>query len=307
MKRLIAEGVKPKDVAADFQTTDRLVYGYITGSKRPNHKCEHDEAARAMIRKALTPEQKAEIRRLRFEGYSQREIARRIGCTHPAVGNVLREPPPLTLIKNGQSQEAPETPVQPAPKAFTFPANDGSRDWRRVPERDYLIADDGSVWDLRAGAAVTPREIIFGYMEVVLRDPMGEPAVNRVHRLVALIFHGPPPAGCHLVRHCDNDPHNNQRSNLAWATEKENSADRVRAGTTTRSERSKSAKLNDAKVIAIRRERGTPTRLLAAKHGVTESNIIPILAHKTWKHLTDEPTSLTHSASDGERQLRLPL
>jgi hypothetical protein len=52
-----------------------------------------------------------------------------------------------------------------------------------------------------------------------------------VHRLVALAWHGPPPASAGpdpRVLHTDHDPTNNRPENLTWGTRHENDADRGR-------------------------------------------------------------------------------
>lgn len=48
-----------------------------------------------------------------------------------------------------------------------------------------------------------------------------------VHHLVALVFHGPRPAG-HEVRHLDGDRFNNHADNLAYGTPDENRMDDYR-------------------------------------------------------------------------------
>lgn len=52
----------------------------------------------------------------------------------------------------------------------------------------------------------------------------------RVHRLVALAFHGPLPAGLE-TRHLDGDHLNNRADNLRYGTKSENAWDQVRHGT----------------------------------------------------------------------------
>jgi hypothetical protein len=49
----------------------------------------------------------------------------------------------------------------------------------------------------------------------------------RIHRVVALLFIGPCPDG-QMVRHLDDDPENNNVSNLAYGTREDNIADAIR-------------------------------------------------------------------------------
>lgn len=51
-----------------------------------------------------------------------------------------------------------------------------------------------------------------------------------VHRLMAVAFLGPEPFKGALVRHLDDDVHNNTIENLAWGTVSENQLDAVRNG-----------------------------------------------------------------------------
>ena len=52
-----------------------------------------------------------------------------------------------------------------------------------------------------------------------------------VHKLVAFLFIGARPSAMHEVRHLDGDRTNNNVTNLAWGTRKENAADRKSHGT----------------------------------------------------------------------------
>lgn len=60
---------------------------------------------------------------------------------------------------------------------------------------------------------------------------LGDSALNqKIHRLVAVAFHGEPQEG-QLVRHLDGDVLNNCASNLAWGYPVDNSADQKIHGT----------------------------------------------------------------------------
>jgi hypothetical protein len=56
----------------------------------------------------------------------------------------------------------------------------------------------------------------------------------KVHRAVALAFHGPPPESQPIVRHLNGDPSDNRPENLAWGTQSENMRDAVEHGTDPR-------------------------------------------------------------------------
>ncbi len=76
------------------------------------------------------------------------------------------------------------------------------------------------------GKILKPGKQTSGHLFVVLE---GQRA-NRVHRLVAIAFIGPPPFSGALVRHKDDDPSNNRPRNLRWGTQKQNMADAKRNG-----------------------------------------------------------------------------
>jgi len=97
---------------------------------------------------------------------------------------------------------------------------------------------------------------------------------------------GPVPAG-KLVRHLCNRPWCVRPDHLAVGTQLENMADMVAAGRSTRGTRNAQAKLNDAKVLAIRERlrAGHGTARLAAMYGVSESAIHQIRKGVIWRHL----------------------
>jgi len=90
-------------------------------------------------------------------------------------------------------------------------------------DEEYLVRDNGSV--LRKSRP-NQRErkldnewtfgkpnIKTGYLEI---------ASVRVHRIVALAFHGEPPTKEHIVDHIDTNRQNNRPTNLRWITRLEN-------------------------------------------------------------------------------------
>lgn len=105
-----------------------------------------------------------------------------------------------------------------------------------------------------------------------------------IHRLVLMTFVGHCPKnmeGCHN----DGNPKNNHVDNLRWDTRKNNEADKDKHGTRLRLEQHPRAKLNQDKVIQIRKMHsdGFSMNRLAKMFGVNVGTIIPIIKHKTWK------------------------
>lgn len=107
-----------------------------------------------------------------------------------------------------------------------------SREWKPVVgyEGRYSVSDDGRVWSHIRGRELRPavgsrdqRALCVLYLD-------GRPKSHYVHRLVCEAFHGPAPEGKTWVLHWDDDPTNNNASNLRWGSPKENSADAWRNG-----------------------------------------------------------------------------
>lgn len=109
-----------------------------------------------------------------------------------------------------------------------------TEEWRAVPEHDgYEVSDLGRVrslsrtihytrngkhlrklWNGRVLVAVPHK----GYLTVKLGKHW---RVFGVHQLVAMVFHGPCPAGF-VIDHVDTNKHNNRPGNLEYVTNGEN-------------------------------------------------------------------------------------
>lgn len=71
-----------------------------------------------------------------------------------------------------------------------------------------------------------------GYLRCQVRAN-GRGKTFYVHRLVAMAFHGLPPRRESEVRHLDGNKLNNSATNLKWGTFEENTADRLRHGSSS--------------------------------------------------------------------------
>lgn len=80
----------------------------------------------------------------------------------------------------------------------------------------YAITDQGQVWSYRKKGFLVPRDKN-GYYQVHLTDRDGKLIDYAIHRLVAQAFI-PNPENKPTVQHEDEDKHNNNVSNLSWAT-----------------------------------------------------------------------------------------
>ena len=125
-----------------------------------------------------------------------------------------------------------------------------------------------------------------------------------VHRLVALVFLGPPPFPNAEVRHKDGTGmhgrlSNNHVDNLAWATAKQNSADRSTHGTIKIGQDHHRANISDEKAAKIWEaiKGGMGNTEIASSLGTTYDTVSKIRSGKTWKHLTS-PQAATLQAGE---------
>jgi len=147
-------------------------------------------------------------------------------------------------------------------------------DWPR-----YSVDQGGNVYGPKGRLATALRG---GYPSVTLCAP-GRRKSALVHLLVLEAFVGPRPDGNEAC-HCDGDRENSKLSNLRWASQTENMADRDLHGSTAKHERHGLAKLTMKKVREARdlRKVGVSTRKLAAMYGVSSSSMYSALIGETW-------------------------
>lgn len=119
-----------------------------------------------------------------------------------------------------------------------------------------------------------------GYIQINLHG-----RIVRVNRLIANNFIKNPE--CYPeVQHKDGNKENNSILNLKWGNQKHNAEDRILHGNNCIGVMQPSAKLNDAKVRKIRKERCIKSlNVLAREFGVSQKCILLVCQNKTWKHV----------------------
>jgi len=161
-----------------------------------------------------------------------------------------------------------------------------SDDWRPVPGYpNYQVSSRGQVRSLVRHKLLAQVQGKRGYLLVNLyRD--GKPKNFLVHRLVALAFIGVIPAGWQ-VNHRDGDKRNNDVRNLEIVTVEQNRAHAVKQGLMCRGEANHTAKLKEAEVRDIRRQRaeGVRVRDIARYYDLSERAIYLICRRLTWRHV----------------------
>ena len=105
--------------------------------------------------------------------------------------------------------------------------------------------------------------------------------------LVLTAFSGPKPFPEAEARHLDGNPANNHRTNLVWATHRENEGDKARHGTKPTGARNGMARLTEQDVINIRLDYAELRSLTktAAKYGIVFQTVSDIINRKSWSHV----------------------
>lgn len=159
----------------------------------------------------------------------------------------------------------------------------------------YRIGNDGSVWSCRKRSCVVTLGNEWHQLKPIKKDTghmmitvmvSGKQKCLYIHRLVLEAFVGPCPEGMECC-HEDDNPSNNNLSNLRWGTRLDNSKDKKRNGRTNRGEKSPTAKLTAEDVIAIRLRRngGEKAVDLSREYKMSYGAIMDILHYRRWSHI----------------------
>lgn len=128
-----------------------------------------------------------------------------------------------------------------------------------------------------------------GYLRVSLYVAPKEFKTMRVHEVVCTAFHGPKPSPDHEVAHANGDKADNRPGNLRWATRLENMADQREHGRSPVGARNGRAKLDEAKVRAIRAKYsrgGFSQKALAHEYGVSRALVHYVVSGERWAHVS---------------------
>jgi hypothetical protein len=107
------------------------------------------------------------------------------------------------------------------------------------------------------------------------------------HRVMYELRNGPIPDGACVCHSCDNPACVNP-DHLFLGSHAENMADMASKGRAPKGETHVAAKLTEADVLAIRAETGTQQEI-AAKYGISTSQVSRIRLGQTWKHVSGGP------------------
>lgn len=87
----------------------------------------------------------------------------------------------------------------------------------------YSLSPDGKIFSNRIGRFLTGWITDDGYHHVGITNDRGEHKQIRVHRLVALVYHGFPINDSYVPNHIDGNKLNNHYKNIEWSTPSGNS------------------------------------------------------------------------------------
>ena len=123
-----------------------------------------------------------------------------------------------------------------------------------------------------------------GYYVISTRTKGGKRLTIYVHILVVTAFHGEKPSKDHLCRHLDGDSYNNDESNLAWGTQKENMGDALAHGTVAMAEKHYASirTEDDVKEIRARAISGEKLSIISADFNIRESMCYQIATGIKW-------------------------
>ena len=156
-------------------------------------------------------------------------------------------------------------------------------EWRLVDGIPYEVSSYGRVRSLRAKIPMSLIEGKDGYLYIILRRRS-----LRINRLVCAAFHGPAPTKIHQAAHKDGNQRRNHKSNLYWATPKQNYADRIRHGTTLYGQKNPASKLKNSQALKIMRLKGfVSSTVLGERYKVDPRTIRYIWGRQRFKTVTD--------------------
>lgn len=163
--------------------------------------------------------------------------------------------------------------------------------WRAIPgyEGRYEVSDHGRLVRVKGGIRqlMTLKGHYHGYVRVWLYD-RGVKKSFAIHRLVMAVFSKA--KSTNSVDHLNANKLDNRLSNLEYVEHSENISRAFANGLTGRCEKSVTAKLTNAQVIAIRRRLAEePSHLrISREFGVSARTIYSIAKEETWTSLSTE-------------------
>jgi hypothetical protein len=160
-------------------------------------------------------------------------------------------------------------------------ANSKIEEWRPIEGfESYHISSFGRVRGIKGNIL---KGSFDRYAYVRLKTSDGKWPKQYIHRLVATAFLGPPAPDTPHANHVFGDKRNNNKLDIEWTTQAKNNRHAYRTHLIPSGEKHHWAKLSNEQVSEIRASRGKILqRVLAARFGVTQSNISAIQLGRSW-------------------------
>lgn len=151
----------------------------------------------------------------------------------------------------------------------------------------YEVSNLGQVKNATTGLILS-QATHNGYKHVSLARS-GQSATKYIQRLVLLAFCGEPHTADADACHNDGDKTNNRLTNLRWGTRAENCADKKRHDTQQFGTKTRTAKLDEATVLKMRRSvrSGKSTYSIAKEMSLSTHTVWCAVVGKTWKHVPE--------------------
>lgn len=155
-------------------------------------------------------------------------------------------------------------------------------------KKEYLIYDDGRVYDVKLQRFKKPIENKKGYLRYSFYIH-GKDKKFFIHRLVLSSFN--PVEGMEnlQVNHIDGDKKNNKLENLEWCTQSENQIHAFSHGLISRAgEKNSQCKLTEKDVFEIisMLKNKEPYNIISKKFNISKHTIAAIRSKKLWKYIT---------------------
>lgn len=227
------------------------------------------------VGRTLTGEQLLAIQQRWMAGETQKALCHEFGIGYARIHKIVNQPICETMPNCEEAKEATDVPGWPGYRVNKM----GVVFSCRTPGKPY-----GHRWR-RSKQWLNPT----GYWEVSLHNNR-KTRLFRVHSLVLMAFVGPCPEGMWGC-HGDNNPQNNNLSNLRWDTPQGNIDDRERADHTAYGTRNGRAKLTLNQVMEVRQLRaaGLSYGKIAKRLGASKRQIMRIAKGESWGRCFDAP------------------
>lgn len=149
----------------------------------------------------------------------------------------------------------------------------------------YVVTEDGRIFSGRTGREIRQNDAPYLKVHVHINGMIFS---VRVHRVVAIAYHGLP-SGYREVNHLNGVKSDNRSANLEWVTPKQNSRHAIETGLqpAMKGEKNGNALLSESQVGEIRTlwaEGTCPAREIAARFNISENTVKSIVKGQAWRH-----------------------